>query len=103
MFPRRYHWYDFSCDVAAYYVCENAVINDPCRSRTLNQTFFYNKVNTVKLILTKVKKNFTIFTNQLNWGASRAACKAKGMDLANPITQKEKLCLVNKIEQACNY
>jgi hypothetical protein len=57
----------------------------------------------VKLNLTLVKKNFTIFTNQLNWGAARAACKAKGMDLANPITQKEKLCLVNKIELACNY
>lgn len=50
-----------------------------------------------------VTKKFTISTNQLNWGAARAACKAKSMDLANPTTTEENLCLLDTIELAGNY
>jgi hypothetical protein len=50
-----------------------------------------------------VTKRFKMSTDQLNWGAARAACKAKGMDLANPTTSEENLCLVDAIEMAGNY
>jgi hypothetical protein len=50
-----------------------------------------------------VTKRFKMSTNQLNWGAARAACKAKGMDLANPTTPEENLCLVDAIDMAGNF
>jgi hypothetical protein len=44
-----------------------------------------------------VPSDYIVSTDSLNWGAARAACKKKGMDLAVAETLNEFNCINDKI------
>ncbi|XP_065335607.1 macrophage mannose receptor 1-like isoform X1 [Cloeon dipterum] len=72
-------WYDINCVVGNYYVCEKAVIVDPCQG---------------------LASTYTISTDTQTWGAARAACKLKSADLATVKTDKDHACIKDKIAMA---
>jgi len=50
-----------------------------------------------------VLNNITFSTDKLSWGDARAACKKKGMDLAVLETEKENICVTDRLELLGNY